>query len=167
MSNTQNQEHLTGPWQAVVSNCGESYPDIRIAMVELGAEGSVDISVRRGTALPHQDDDGYLPGSYISGDMAYELEGVYFSDGDPSTDAEARWVQAQAMAAGLNAASEAASAPVHHTTVSPVDDRHLGPDFCSIWSCTCGARSDRPYATPMVKRQAQAHREQEAVASRG
>jgi hypothetical protein len=99
--------HLSGPWQAVLSHRGESYPDIRTALIELGEDGEVDISVRRGTALAHEDDDGYLPSSHKSGDVAYELDGIYFSDGDPSTDAEARWVQAQAMAAGLNAAGAA------------------------------------------------------------
>ncbi len=100
-------DYLRGPWQAVLSHRGESYPDMRTALIELGHKGEVDISVRRGTALAHEDDDGYLPSSYNSGDVAYELEGVYFSDGDPSTDAEARWVQAQAIAAGLNAAGAA------------------------------------------------------------
>ena len=100
-------EHLAGPWQAVLSHRGESYPDMRTALIELGEGGEVDISVRRGTALAHDDDYPYLPSSYNSGDLAYELDGVYFSDGDPSTDAEARWLQAQAMAAGLNAAAKA------------------------------------------------------------
>ncbi len=97
-------DHPRGPWQAVLSYRGESYPDMRTARIELDRRGEVDISVRRGTALPHEDDDGYLPDGYNSGDVAYQLDGVYFSDGDPSTDAEARWAQAQAMAAGLNAA---------------------------------------------------------------
>jgi hypothetical protein len=100
--------HLSGPWQAVLSHRGESYPDMRTAQIELGENGEVDISVRRGTALAHEDDYPYLPSSYNSGDVAYKLDGIYFSDGDPSTDAEARWAQAQAMAAGLNAAGGAA-----------------------------------------------------------
>lgn len=103
-----NNEHLRGPWVAVISCSGESYNDLRTARIELGLDGDVDISVRRGTALPREDDDGYLPGSYRSGDVAYEIENVYLvDDGDPSVAAEARYAQAQAMAAGLNAAGGA------------------------------------------------------------
>lgn len=101
-------DHLTGPWRAVISHRGEAYDSLRTASIELGQEGEVDISVRRGTALAHEDDDGYLPGSYHTGDVAYELENVYIEDpDDPSVGAEARFAQAQAMAAGLNAAGGA------------------------------------------------------------
>lgn len=98
-----NPDFLRGPWQAVISCRGDAYDGVRSARIELGDTGEVDISVRRGTAAP---DDGYLPGSYNSGDVAYELENVYLDgDGDMSVSAEARFTQAQAMAAGLNAAS--------------------------------------------------------------
>jgi hypothetical protein len=96
------QDHLRGPWQAVISARGDAYDGVRTALIELGEEGEVDISVRRGSAAP---DDGCLPGSYHTGDVAYELEYVYLVDpDDPSVGAEARFAQAQAMAAGLNAA---------------------------------------------------------------
>lgn len=109
MSGQPNAEHLRGPWAAVISRRGKAYPDVRTARIELGDNGEVDISVRRGTARPHEDDDGYLPGSYATGDLAYELSFVYLTDdGDPSVAAEARFAQAQAMAAGLNAAGGAA-----------------------------------------------------------
>lgn len=102
---TTNQDHLRGPWKAVIAHRGESYDGIRTARIELGHRGEVDISVRRGSALPHEDDDGYLPSSYATGDVAYELDDVeLIDDGDPSVGAEARFAQAQAMAAGLNAA---------------------------------------------------------------
>jgi hypothetical protein len=102
--------HLRGPWAALISYRGESYDSLRTARIELGPDGEVDISVRRGTALPHEDDDGYLPGSYAAGDLAYELEDVMLTDdGDPSTAADARYAQAQAMAAGLNAALDETS----------------------------------------------------------
>lgn len=98
-------DHLAGPWAAILSHQGESYPDMRTALIELGQDGEVDISVRRGTALAHEDDDGYLPSSYATGDVAYELDDVYLVDpDDPSVGAEARFAQALAMAAGLNAA---------------------------------------------------------------
>lgn len=100
-----NSDYLRGPWTAVISNAGDAYDSVRTALIELGMDGEVDISVRRGTAAP---DDGYLPGSYASGDVAYELNDVYLSaDGDASVAAEARFAQAQAMAAGLNAAGAA------------------------------------------------------------
>jgi hypothetical protein len=96
-------EALRGPWMAVISNCEDAYPDMRTARIEVGEYGQVNISVRRGSALP--DDDGYLPGTYRSGDIAYEIGDVWMDgDGDGSISAEARWAQAQAMAAGLNGA---------------------------------------------------------------
>ena len=99
--------HLNGPWQAVISSHGDAYDSVRTALIELGEDGEVDVSVRRGSAAPEH---GYLPGSHKTGDVAYEIEGVYLTDdGDPSGSAEARWVQAQAMAAGLNAAAEVAA----------------------------------------------------------
>ncbi|MFC7276250.1 hypothetical protein ACFQS1_19835 [Paractinoplanes rhizophilus] len=57
----------------------------------------IDLNSRR--AVPS------LPGSYQSGDVAYELDDVWLVDpDDPSVGAEARFIQAKAMAAGLNAA---------------------------------------------------------------
>lgn len=106
MERTTDSQHLTGPWQAVISSGGDAYDGVRTALIELGEEGEVDISVRRGTAAP---DDAYLPGSHHTGDVAYELENVYLVDpDDASVGAEARFAQAQAMAAGLNAAGGAA-----------------------------------------------------------
>lgn len=94
-------DHLRGPWQAVISSRAVAYPDLATVRIELGDDAEFDISVRRGSALP--DDDGYLPFSYRSGDVAYEICDVWMDgDGDPSVSAQARWAQAQAMAAGLN-----------------------------------------------------------------
>jgi hypothetical protein len=98
-----NAEHLRGPWQAVIACAGDAYDSVRTARIELGMDGEVDISVRRGSAAP---DDGWLPGIHQTGDVAYELEYVPLTpDGDESVAAEARFAQAQAMAAGLNAAA--------------------------------------------------------------
>lgn len=100
-------EHLRGPWTAVVSQRGDVLegPD-PFASLDLGDD--VDMSIRRGSALP--DVDGAIPGTCRTGDIIRLWEGVYVEDGDPSTDAPARWVQAQAMADGLNAAWRAAEA---------------------------------------------------------
>lgn len=104
---TDTTNHLRDPWAAVISHQGDAYDSVRTARIELGMDGEVDISVRRDTAAP---DDGYLPGTCNTGDIAYELNYVLLTeDGDPSVAAEARWAQAQAMAAGLNAAAEAAA----------------------------------------------------------
>src|ERR1051325_2811537 len=92
--------HLTGPWTAVMSIDGEIL-DRTQTFDTLAPDDEVEISIRRGSALP--DHDGYLPGSYASGDIIELWDGLYVEDGDPSTDAPARWAQAQAMAAGLNA----------------------------------------------------------------
>lgn len=103
---------LCGPWQAVLADRhGFVYNSVTDAVenVEDPYE-EVTVTVVRGTALP-TDRDGTtgcrlrLPRSYNSGDVAYEIDDVCLVDADdPSVEAEARWVQAQAMAAGLNAA---------------------------------------------------------------
>lgn len=111
---TEISKHLRGPWVAVMSDrYGEIYPDVETARVN-GLD-EVEIAVVRGTAAPQ--DGVSLPGSYSSGDVAYELTDVWVDDdGDPSVAAEARWTQARAMAAGLNAA-----APVGELVVNGSD----------------------------------------------
>lgn len=58
------------------------------------------------TAAPIIGRDGHLtmPGSYRSGDVLYVHEDLYLHDGhdDPTTSLDARWAQAQAVAALLN-----------------------------------------------------------------
>jgi hypothetical protein len=90
-------DHLEGPWTAVLSD-GDGYAVDDLG--ELFADSEVEISIRRDTALP--DDEGKLPGSFNGGDLI-EVFGDYFGEGG-----EPRWAQAQAMAAGLNAAGGAA-----------------------------------------------------------
>lgn len=95
------RKHRAAPWKAVLAQGAEILegPD-PLGGLDPGAE--VDISIRRASALP--DADGFLPGSYATGDAIDLWQDIYVEDGDPSTDADARWAQAQAMADGLNAA---------------------------------------------------------------
>ncbi|WP_250029697.1 hypothetical protein [Paractinoplanes maris] len=98
--------HLSGPWRAVLVADEDGNGRFEVENFDyMTGSDEVDISIRRGTALP--DVDGNLPVSYRSGDIIELWEGLYVEDGDPSTDGPARWAQAQAMAAGLNAASAA------------------------------------------------------------
>jgi hypothetical protein len=99
---TNPDDHLTGPWKAVLAY--ESYAIDSLDKVD--PEDEVSISIRRDSALPS--DDGTLPGTYNSGDIIELWDGLYVEDGNPSTEAPARWAQAQAMAAGLNAAGAVA-----------------------------------------------------------
>lgn len=94
--------HPQGPWTAVLSQHG----DILDNLNGLRPDDEVDISICRWSAMP--DEDGILPRAYASGDVIELWDDLYVEDGDPSTNAAARWAQAQAMAAGLNAAGGAA-----------------------------------------------------------
>jgi hypothetical protein len=98
---TATADALRGPWKAVMSSHGDI-----VNLPELAPDDEVDISIRRATALPvKEDDDTCLPGTCNSGDLIRLWENLYVEEVDPSTDAAARWAQAQAMAAGLNAAN--------------------------------------------------------------
>lgn len=101
-----NTHHLRGPWQAVIEDRGDAYPSLDAARAVLGERGSVNISVRRASALPDNWDVNHFPSSHhATGDVAYELDDVHLFDDEYSpVRAEARFAQAQAMAAGLNAA---------------------------------------------------------------
>lgn len=107
--------HLRGPWLAVLADHdGYVFESFAAAVEELGEEHDETrtICVVRGSALPCEkvdaDDIPRMTGSYSSGDVAYELDDVWLVDpDDASVGAEARYVQAQAMAAGLNAAGGA------------------------------------------------------------
>lgn len=161
---TETANHLTGPWAAVISHQGESYDSIRTALAELGQDGEVDISVRRGTALAHEDDDGYLPGSYRTADVAYELDDVYLVDpDDPSVGAEARFAQAQAMAAGLNAADSWVVAKVPHDEDEPVT-----PNIIGAWihrsAGQSGIEHTRKYAAQLLAAADELERRQAAEA---
>jgi hypothetical protein len=111
---TQPNENLTGPWVAVLADTyGFVYESVADARenADHAAGREFGVSVRRGTAavIEPAGDRGRLPGSYHSGDLAYELDDVWLDDADDqSIGADARFAQAQAMAAGLNAAGGAA-----------------------------------------------------------
>jgi hypothetical protein len=105
-------EHLRGPWLAVLAdNHGFVYPTVEEAIESLGEEEEVQISVVRGTALPNDRNwtTGVLerlPGSHHSGDVACEIDAYLVDPDDESIGARARYEQAKAMAAGLNAAGQ-------------------------------------------------------------
>jgi hypothetical protein len=63
----------------------------------------VEVAVVRGTAAPV---GGLRPSSCHSGDVLYELDDLLIGDDDASISAEARWEQAKAVAAALNALGE-------------------------------------------------------------
>lgn len=106
--------HLRGPWVAVLADDdGDVYATFDDAVTELGPDWSTEMTIRvvRGTALPTEgltDEALRLPGSYSTGDVVLDLDDVWLVDpDDDSIGAEARYLQAQAMAAGLNAAASA------------------------------------------------------------
>lgn len=91
--------HLRGPWQAVISHRGEPLIDI----AALNGEDGADFSICRNTAIPVDLGDGILDWPRVlSGDDVIELW-----DDVEYDEAEIRWVQVQAMVAGLNAAGAA------------------------------------------------------------
>jgi len=118
MTDQTTTDALRGPWEAVLSYCGMVYKTLDEALAALSSTDAVDIAVVRGTALP---EDGYLPEDKVRpGDIAHHDDMVYIDgEGDPGRSAAVRWVQAQAMAAGLNMASTESAA-------SALDAQHLG-----------------------------------------
>lgn len=106
---TEISEHLRGPWKAVLATTdGFVYPSVAEAIETLGEEEEVQISVVRGSAAPN-DRNGTtgvlhrLPGTVHAGDVAYEVDAYLVDPDDESLGAHARYEQAKAMAAGLNA----------------------------------------------------------------
>jgi hypothetical protein len=93
-------DHLRGPWQAVLSVSGDIYADFS----DLHGFEEVDISICRASACPVRGEDGITewPRSFRGDDMIELFEDLEHDE------AQIRWVQAQAMAAGLNAAGGAA-----------------------------------------------------------
>jgi hypothetical protein len=107
MTNDSRAGALAGPWRAVLADLnGDVYASVAAAPEGVEDQDEpVTISVVRGTALPvDRGGDLCAPGTYHSGDVAYELDGVDLEDDDPSVGADARFIQAEAMSAGLNAA---------------------------------------------------------------
>ncbi|GAB7044902.1 hypothetical protein [Catenuloplanes indicus] len=89
--NPANAVHLRGPWQVVLSVEGQ----VLDTFDHVDATDEIDICICRGTAIPK---NGGWPDTY-SGDDEIELWTDLEYD-----EARVRWIQAQAMAAGLNAA---------------------------------------------------------------
>lgn len=116
MSDRVIKEALRGPWLAVLSDrSGFVFDSVEDARESVEDE-EVTIAVVRGSCMPN-DRNGTtgvllrLPGSYQTGDRAYEVEAYIDDPDDASIGADARYAQARAMAAGLNAAQEAADTP--------------------------------------------------------
>ncbi len=99
-------EALRGPWQAVLSNRGDVLPESELSYLE--DDDEVDISIRRGSALP--DGAGSLPGTYYGADLIRLWEDLYVGDRVDDDGVDACWVRAKAMSAGLNAAAERSGA---------------------------------------------------------
>jgi len=104
---------LSGPWVAYLADRdGFVYLSVADAIDDLGDEEEVRIGVARGSATPTERDGGLrLPGTHQSGDQVFELETYIDGEGDDSVSAVARYAQALAMAAGLNAVSGHEPAP--------------------------------------------------------
>lgn len=93
-------EALNGPWESVLTD--NSGWEINPEYLDDYEPDDVRISIVRGTAAPAASGPvgaRRLPGTYNSDDHLIE-----FDDFEDLDEVRARWVQAQAMAAGLNAA---------------------------------------------------------------
>jgi hypothetical protein len=90
-------EALRGPWQAFIA---DPHGEIYARPEDVEQDQSADVSVRRGSALPGE--RGTLPGSFHTGDILYEHEGLYADDEDQTIGLHHRWEQAQAVADALN-----------------------------------------------------------------
>lgn len=110
MTTQTHTDAIRGLWVAVLADRhGFVYDSVADAYENSGPEEEHRIAVVRGTAMPNNrsGDRPRMPGTTRSGDTVFELDDVYLDgDGDESTGAVARLAQAQAMAAGLNAAAQ-------------------------------------------------------------
>lgn len=109
---------LRGPWQAVLT-CSNNYAQAIASLDEVGPDDEVNISIRRATARP--DRSGFLPAVPDPDDVIELWDDLMVED----EDAPARWPQAQAMAAGLNAAAAGPSdeARHEHDLLAVIDER--------------------------------------------
>lgn len=96
------REALDGPWLAYLSDADGFVIASPVDADNDGAEPEdLRIQVVRRSALPAEDvGDLRMPGTWASPDRIVEWD-----DFDDWDEVKARWVQAQAMAAGLNAAA--------------------------------------------------------------
>ncbi len=99
IGNDMRAEALRGPWEAVLTETAGWV----MTLDDFEEPGDARISIVRRTAAPggpDADGDQRLPGTYNSDDHLIE-----FCDFEEFDEVEARWVQAQAMVEGLNAAA--------------------------------------------------------------
>ncbi|MEV1013720.1 hypothetical protein AB0I89_23505 [Micromonospora sp. NPDC049801] len=106
-----NDESSNNPWVAYLASAdGWVYQSAEDAAEDLGSDAEVRVGVARGTCAPVED-DGALRlqgGTYLAGDQVFELELYIDGEGNEAESAATRYAQAQAMAAGLNAAAVSA-----------------------------------------------------------
>lgn len=93
-------KHLRGPWVAAMYGsdgfCETDPADLM--------DSFATVAVVRGSAAPTERDGGLrMPGVYAPGDVLYEVDDDIDDDDDAGTGLGARWEQAQAVAAALNA----------------------------------------------------------------
>lgn len=95
----------TSPWRAFVSDLnGFIHDDPEEALRDIFADDDGgEISIRRGTALPSDDDRDRLPGTYQSHDIFVEFD---LGNCDTFEEGVELWRQAQAAASGLNGMAE-------------------------------------------------------------
>lgn len=106
-------EAVIGPWLAVLADrAGDVYPTYAMAADILLPESEMTISIVRATAMPVGEDDSFrLPEQHNTGDLISQTDAYLIDDEDDSVGAEAKYAQALAMAAGLNAVSGHEPAP--------------------------------------------------------
>lgn len=97
-----NPKAITGPWQtAILDGFGTSQPDITTVRTLHGDDTGVDIAVIRTSTA-----SDYTAARAIIGDVAAEQIECWLDEpDDESINADTRWDQARAMAAGLNLAA--------------------------------------------------------------
>lgn len=105
---TTDADALRGPWQAVLAWRDGYVTTWNDADEACADHDDLRIAIVRDTAVPtDRDGDGMLrmASTYKSTDHLIEWDGEYFDDLD---EVRARWLQAQAMVAGLNIAAATA-----------------------------------------------------------
>lgn len=101
-------DHLRGPWKAVITDESRTVAwfDLEGATAKATfADDVFIVAIVRDSGLPAGDGPAFTPQpAWFEADMAHEIECPLIDDADERLSLKSRWAQAQAMAAGLNAA---------------------------------------------------------------